>query len=96
MGIVGRLKCTKPFSWLGKEFQSGNYGDLVSHTMIVFTRYILLEWIRRHQRDMKTYSELFFMFYDSIQDIPLFKSLRNLTALFVTPISTLESEIQFV
>lgn len=90
------FKCAKSFLGLGKEFQSRNYGALVSHTTIVFTRYILLEWVRRHQCDMKTYGELFFMFCDDIQDMTLFEALRSLMALFVKHISASESEIQFV
>ena len=37
---------SKSFLKLGTEFQSHNYGAMVSHTTIVFTRYIILEWIR--------------------------------------------------
>ena len=44
---------------LGTEFQSHNYGAIVSHTTIVFTRYIIPEWIRRNQNDHKTYGESF-------------------------------------
>ncbi len=47
---------------LGAEFQSRSYGAMVSHTAIVFTRYIILEWICRNRNDQKTYGELFFMF----------------------------------
>ena len=57
---------SKSFLKLGTEFQSHNYGAMVSHTTIVFTRYIILEWIRRNQNDQKTYGELFFMFCDDI------------------------------
>lgn len=45
---------------LGTEFQSRSYTAMVSHTAIVFTRYIVLEWICRHENDVKTYGELFF------------------------------------
>ena len=37
------LKASKSFLKLGTEFQSHNYGAMVSHTSIVFTRYIILE-----------------------------------------------------
>ena len=39
------FKSSKSFLKLGTEFQSHNYGAMVSHTTIVFTRYIILEWI---------------------------------------------------
>lgn len=56
------LATGKSFLKLGTEFQSHNYGAMVGHTTIVFTRYLLLEWIRRNRNDQKTYGELFFMF----------------------------------
>ena len=40
------FRSSKSFLKLGTEFQSHNYGAMVSHTTIVFTRYIILEWIR--------------------------------------------------
>lgn len=45
---------------LGTEFQCRSFDAMVSHTTIVFARYILLEWIRRNRNDQKTYGELFF------------------------------------
>ena len=60
------FKSSKSFLKLGTEFQNYNYGAMVSHTTIVFTRYIILEWIRRNQNDQKTYGELFFLFCEDI------------------------------
>lgn len=45
------FKASKSFLKLSSEFQSRSYGAMVSHTTIVFTRYIILEWIRRNQND---------------------------------------------
>lgn len=45
------FNASKSFLKLGSEFQSRSYGAMVSHTTIVFTRYIILEWIRRNQND---------------------------------------------
>ncbi len=67
---------------LGAEFQSRSYGAMVSHTAIVFTRYIILEWICRNRNDQKTYGELFFMFCDDIQDMDLTTALQGLIFLF--------------
>lgn len=53
------FKASKSFLKLGSKFQSHNYGAMVSHTTIVFTRYIILECIRRNHNDQKTYGELF-------------------------------------
>ena len=87
------FKSSKSFLKLGTEFQSHNYGAMVSHTTIVFTRYIILEWIRRNQNDQKTYGELFFMFCDDIQDMDLANALQSLLALFVEQISELSADI---
>ena len=77
------FRSSKSFLKLGTEFQSHHYGAMVSHTTIVFTRYIILEWIRRNQNDQKTYGELFFLFCDDIQDMDLTSALQSLMALFV-------------
>ena len=90
------FKASKSFLKLGTEFQSHNYGAMVSHTTIVFTRYILLEWIRRNQNDQKTYGELFYMFCDDIQDMDLTSALQSLMALFVEHISSLSADITSV
>ena len=90
------FKSSKSFLKLGTEFQSHNYGAMVSHTTIVFTRYIILEWIRRNQNDQKTYGELFFMFCDDIQDMELTNALQSLMALFVEHISNLSADITSV
>ena len=65
------FKASKSLLKLGTEFQSRSYDAIVSHTAIVFTRYTVLEWIRRNTNDPKTYGELFFMFCEDIQDMEL-------------------------
>ena len=81
---------------MGSEFQSHNYGAMVSHTTIVFTRYIILEWLRRNQNDEKTYGELFFMYCEDIQDMDLTNALQSLMALFVEHISMFSADITSV
>ena len=66
---------------------------MVSHTTIVFTRYILLEWIQRNENDQKTYIELFYMFCDDIQDMDLTNALQSLMALFVDTVTKISTEI---
>ena len=87
------FKASKSFLKLGTEFQSRTYDAMVSHTAIVFTRYTILEWIRRKENDEKTYGELFFMFCEDIQDMELTTALQSLLALFVEHISTLSADI---
>ena len=78
---------------LGTEFQSRSYDAMVSHTTIVFTRYIILEWLRRKRNDQKTHGELFFMFCDDIQDMDLSNALQGLMSLFTKIVSIVSAEI---
>ena len=90
------FKASKSLMKLGTEFQSRSYDALVSHTTIVFTRYIILEWIRRNQNDHKTYGELFYLFCDDIQDIDFNNALTSLLALFVEQLAALPADISFI
>lgn len=87
------FQSSKFFLKLGTEFQSPNYGAMVSHTTIVFTRYSILKWIHRNQNDLKTYGELFFMFCEDIQDMYLINALQSLITLFVEHSSALSADI---
>ena len=87
------FKASKSFMKLGSEFQCRSYSAMVSHTTIVFVRYILLEWIRRNQNDDRSYGELFYMFCDDIQDMDLTNALQSLMALFVDIVTTYSAKI---
>ena len=87
------FKASKSFLKLGSEFQCRSYNAMVSHTTIVFVRYILLEWIRRNKNDERSYGELFYMFCDDIQDMDLTSALQSLMALFVNIVTTFSATI---
>ena len=87
------FKASKSFMKLGTEFQSRSYDAMVCHTSIVFTRYIILEWIRRHKNDEKTYGELFFMFCDEVQDMDLTSALQDLMVLFKELVTMVSCDI---
>ena len=87
------FKASKSFMKLGTEFQCRSYSAMVSHTTIVFARYILLEWIRRNKNDERSYGELFYMFCEDIQDMDLTNALQSLMALFVDIVQTFEAKI---
>ncbi len=87
------FKASKSFLKLGTEFQCRSYGAMVSHTTIVFVRYILLEWIRRNENDERSYGELFYMFCDDIQDMDLTNALQSLMALFVNITTAFSAQI---
>jgi len=78
------FKCTKSLLKLAKEFQGRSYDSMISHTTLVFTRYILLEWQRRNERDPKTIGHLFFLMCEDIKDLDMFTALQKLIELFET------------
>ena len=47
----------------------------------MFTRFIILEWMRRKENDQKTVCELFFVCCDDIRDIELTDALERLLAI---------------
>ena len=82
------FKSAKSFMRLGNEFQGRSYDMIISHTTIVFCRYIILEWLRREENDTKTFGELFFRYCEDIQDMDYVKALQSLMGLFVEHIET--------
>ena len=76
-------KVDKSLLKLGKEYQGLSYDMTVSSTAIVFTRYIILEWLRRKENDQKTIGEIFFVCCDDIQDLELSTALASILSLFV-------------
>lgn len=80
------FKACKSLLKLGKEFHGVSYDLTVSSTALVFTRFILLEWIRRKNNDEKTIAELFFVCCEDIRDMEFSTALRSLMSIFVTGI----------
>ncbi len=72
------FKSAKSLLKLGSEFQGRNYDMLIAHTTIVFTRYILLEWERRNNQDLRSYGEIFYLLCDEVQDIDYQTAIRYL------------------
>ena len=77
------FRAGKSLLCLGSGFQGLNYDMTASSTAIVFTRYILLEWLRRKANDPKTICELFYVCCDDIQDIELCTALSSLVSIFM-------------
>lgn len=84
------FKSIKSFMKLGTEFQGRSYDMIISHTTIVYCRYILLEWLKRQENDPKTFGELFLMYCDDIQDMELSTALQSLMGLFVEQLNQAE------
>lgn len=75
------FKCTKSFLRLQKEFQGRSYDLLVSHTTIVFSRYILLAWLHRQSSDNRTLGGLFYELCDEVSSIDWAIALQQLVEL---------------
>lgn len=58
-----------------------NYDTTVSSTALVFTRFIILEWIRRKNSDYHSLGEIFFLCYDDVRDVELSDALGNLVSI---------------
>ncbi len=71
-------KAAKSLLKLGKEFHGRSYDLLISHTTIVYSRYLVLEWERRHDNDGRTFGGMFYLFYEEVQDMDLMSALRQL------------------
>ncbi len=56
---------------------------LISHTTIVFTRYLLMEWERRVEQDQRSLGGLFFLFSDEIRDLDLKAALQQIVSFFL-------------
>lgn len=79
-------KVCKSLLKLGKEFHGVSYDMTVSSTAVIYTRFIILEWLRRKENDARTLGELFFHMTEEVRDMELEDSLRKLMTLFVTGI----------
>jgi len=77
------FKFTKSHLKLGTEFQGRSFDMLISHTTIVFSRYLILEWERRQQNDERSLGGLFFLFSDEIRDLDLKTALDQLITFFL-------------
>jgi hypothetical protein len=72
------FKCAKSLLRLQKEFQGRSYDLLVSHTTIVFSRYILLAWQHRQSTDQRTLGGLFHLLCDEVSQLDWAIALKQL------------------
>jgi hypothetical protein len=72
------FKCTKSLLRLQKEFQGRSYDLLISHTTIVFSRYILLAWQHRQNTDQRTLGGLFLALCDEVNCLDWAVALQQL------------------
>jgi hypothetical protein len=77
------FKFTKSYLKLGTEFQGRSFDMLISHTTIVFTRYLVMEWERREHQDQRSLGGLFFLFSDEVRDLDLKAALQQIVSFFI-------------
>lgn len=75
------FKCVKSLLRLQKEFQGRSYDLLISHTTIVFSRYILLAWQHRKSTDQRTLGGLFYLLCDEVGTLDWAVALQQLVVL---------------
>jgi hypothetical protein len=75
------FKTTKSLLRLQKEFQGRSYDLLISHTTIVFTRYIVLSWQNRCHTDERTLGGLFYDLCDEVNEHDWAVALQQLIEL---------------
>lgn len=72
------FKTTKSLLKLQKEFQGRSYDGLISHTTIVFARYIVLSWQNRCNTDQRTLGGLFYELCDEVNELEWVIALQQL------------------
>ncbi len=76
-------KFTKSYLKLGTEFQGRSFDMLISHTTVVFSRYLVMEFERRQENAPKSLGGLFFLFADEVRDLDYQTALQQLITLFL-------------
>jgi hypothetical protein len=80
-------KVIKSLLKLEKEFEGRSYDMMISHTTIVFSRYLILEWERRNTNDDRALGGMFLLFSDEVKDMDLMTALRQLMMFVFTLMS---------
>ena len=88
------FKTTKSLLKLQKEFQGRSYDSLISHTTIVFARYIVLSWQNRCSKDQRTLGGMFYELCDEISDLDWAIALQQLIELLEDTLKESNKKIQ--
>ncbi|ATW82494.1 IS4 family transposase [Heyndrickxia coagulans] len=88
------FKTTKSLLKLQKEFQSRSYAALISHTTIVFARYIVLSWQNRCSVDDRTLGGMFYELCDEIDDLDWAVALQQLVEILEDTLDKSNKKIQ--
>lgn len=88
------FKTTKSLLRLQKEFQGLSYDLLISHTTIVFVRYIVLSWQNRCNTDQRTLGGLFYELCDEVSELDWAVALQQLIELLEDTLKKTNSKIR--
>ncbi|HJV17172.1 MAG TPA: transposase [Bacillales bacterium] len=88
------FKTTKSLLRLQKEFQGRSYDLLISHTTIVFARYIVLSWQNRCNTDDRTIGGIFYELCDEINELDWAIALQQLIELIQDALSKTNKRIK--
>ncbi|WP_077600813.1 IS4 family transposase [Oceanobacillus sojae] len=88
------FKTTKSLLKLQKEFQSRSYDGLISHTTIVFARYIVLSWQNRCSTDERTLGGMFYELCDEVSDLDWAVALQQLIELLEDALKMSNKKVQ--
>ena len=79
------FKVSKDLLKLNKEFKTVSFDMMISHISIVFTRYMILEYLKRIQEDVRygrTNWCLYYDIFDEVKDIEFLPALNYLLTFF--------------
>ncbi len=88
------FKTTKSLLKLQKEFQSQSYDALISHTTIVFARYIVLSWQNRCNTDQRTLGGIFYELCDEVNELDWVVALQQLIELLQDALKQTNSKMK--
>lgn len=88
------FKTIKSLLRLQNEFQGISYDLLISHTTIVFSRYIVLSWQNRCNSDQRTLGGLFYELCDEVNELDWAVALQQLIELLEDTLKRSNKKIQ--
>ena len=88
------FKTVKSLLKLKKEFQGRSYDSMISHTTIVFTRYIVLSWQNRVSTDYRTLGGIFYELCDEIDELDWAFALQLLIEILEDAIQNVNQKIK--
>jgi hypothetical protein len=87
------FKTTKSLLKLQKEFQGRSYDLMISHTTIVFTRYIVLSWQNRCDHDQRTLGGMFYDYCDQVSELDWAIAIQQLIGLLEDALKNCNTKI---